>query len=620
MIDETCRIGPTGVELARVALGELAADRDLSPDESRNPFFLATMALPAGEIHVHTPYVSPDTHRWVLSVSTPLYSDTTNYGMLHFEVPLAYYHQLLKSSLPPDTFFAIAGSSGDLYVNSAAPAPADQPLPDLGTLSGDAGLHAMTPDLLAGKTGIATWRVGGLERRVRYERIEPAPGLSLILLIGLPIVPNFLSQFQAFLLPLALGALFVLVVVSISAQLLDQPPDMQPPQTATRQVKSIWRVPRRIVVMFALLAALMIASSVAVLAPGAIEEGQIADRMNRLARLVHDLRQQQEAIAGGEATAAAQSIQDIHPQLEQALAELAQLDAGGNTAQRIGGAVRHYQADVDELLALMAQGRSAEARNWRAERVDQSYAQLISLTADPDAIAGEIAHQTERASGVVIMVMMVMPVILSGLLFWRFQRVRTEDLLDAAEQRRATDLRVAEERRAAELLEAEQRRAAELQQTLADLHRSIDTRDQLQAAVQALACPVVPILDGVLVMPLIGAIDTERVDQLMQTLLTAVEQRRARFVILDVTGVPLIDTQVARGLLRASASVRLLGAQTVLVGVRPEMAQTLVELGLSFGGLVPHADLQQGFNYVLRQLEVARDRGSKVEAVLPAGP
>jgi rsbT co-antagonist protein RsbR len=213
------------------------------------------------------------------------------------------------------------------------------------------------------------------------------------------------------------------------------------------------------------------------------------------------------------------------------------------------------------------------------------------------------------------MVMMVVPVILTGLLFWRFQRVRTEDLLVAAEQRRAADLRAAEEQRAAELLEAEQRRAAELQQTLAELRRSTDTRDQLQAAVQALACPVVPILDGVLVMPLIGAIDAERADHLMQTLLTAVEQRRARFVILDVTGVPLIDTQVARGLLRAADSVRLLGAQTILVGVRPEFAQTIVELGLSFGGLVTQVDLQEGFNYVLRQLGAARNHRSKLEAV-----
>jgi len=457
MIDETCRIGPTGAELARVAQGQIAADADLAPDESRNPFFIPTMALPAGAIHVHTPYVSPDTHRWVISVSTPLYADGTNYGLLHFEVPLAYYHQLLKSTLPPGIFFAIAGSSGDLYVNSEAPAPADQPLPDLDTLSGDASLRAAFPSLLAGKPGVASWSIGGAERRVRYERIEPAPGLSMFMLIGLPVVPNFLSQFQAFLFPLALGSLFVLVAVSISARLLDQPLATLTPEAAAGKGKTIWRVPVRIVLLFALLVALVIASSVAVIAPGAIEHRQIADSMSRIAGLVRDLRRQQEAIAARPAASSAHSIHELHPQIEQALAELAQLDAGGVTAQRLGGAVRHYQADVEELLALLAVGRSAEARSWRVERVDQSYAQFTSLTNDPEVAAREIDHQTDRASGVVIMVMMVIPVMLTGLLFWRFQRVRTEDLLVVAEQRRAADLRAAEQRRSAELLEAEQR-------------------------------------------------------------------------------------------------------------------------------------------------------------------
>jgi len=78
--------------------------------------------------------------------------------------------------------------------------------------------------------------------------------------------------------------------------------------------------------------------------------------------------------------------------------------------------------------------------------------------------------------------------------------------------------------------------------------------------VQELSSPVVPVLDGILVMPLIGAIDSERTSILTQTLLTAIEQHRANIVIIDVTGVPIVDTQVAQALLQAARASKLLGA------------------------------------------------------------
>jgi len=126
-------------------------------------------------------------------------------------------------------------------------------------------------------------------------------------------------------------------------------------------------------------------------------------------------------------------------------------------------------------------------------------------------------------------------------------------------------------------------------------------REQLSATVRGLSSPIVPVLDGILVMPLVGVIDSERASLLIETLLHGVEQYRATMVILDVTGVPIIDTQVARTLLDAARAVKLLGTQTMLVGLRPELAQTIVGLGLDLTGLSTQADLQSGVTYVLRQ-------------------
>jgi rsbT co-antagonist protein RsbR len=110
---------------------------------------------------------------------------------------------------------------------------------------------------------------------------------------------------------------------------------------------------------------------------------------------------------------------------------------------------------------------------------------------------------------------------------------------------------------------------------------------------------VLPLLQGILVMPLIGTIDTERVTLLIRTILSATERHRARAVILDVTGVPLIDTMVARGLLQAARAISLLGAQTIIVGLRPELAQTMIGMGVDLGGIVAQGDLQSGLAYAM---------------------
>jgi len=143
-------------------------------------------------------------------------------------------------------------------------------------------------------------------------------------------------------------------------------------------------------------------------------------------------------------------------------------------------------------------------------------------------------------------------------------------------------------------------RTTDLERTLAELHAALSEREQLSTAVRALSSPVVPVLEGILVMPLIGVIDSERASILVASLLRAIEQHGADMVILDVTGVPLIDTQVARVLLDAIAGAQLLGAQTVVVGVRPELAQTIVGLGVDLSHVITRADLQSAVSYAMQ--------------------
>ena len=139
------------------------------------------------------------------------------------------------------------------------------------------------------------------------------------------------------------------------------------------------------------------------------------------------------------------------------------------------------------------------------------------------------------------------------------------------------------------LKRAEEERAALQQQMI---------ESQRQALIE-LSTPLIPVARGVLVMPLIGAIDHVRAQLIMETLLAGVVQQRARAVILDITGVRTIDAHVADALLSMARAVRLLGAKAVLTGISSEVAQTLVRLGLDFGDIVTLGDLRSGIAHAL---------------------
>lgn len=114
---------------------------------------------------------------------------------------------------------------------------------------------------------------------------------------------------------------------------------------------------------------------------------------------------------------------------------------------------------------------------------------------------------------------------------------------------------------------------------------------------RALSLPVIPVIEGVLVMPLIGDLDAVRASEFTSVLLKAIE--RARIALIDVTGVPVLDTVGAAALMQATQAAALLGTRCILVGIRPEIAQTLVALGVPLGTMTTAATLQQGLRSVL---------------------
>ncbi|MDW7617051.1 RsbT co-antagonist protein RsbRA [Peribacillus simplex] len=118
-------------------------------------------------------------------------------------------------------------------------------------------------------------------------------------------------------------------------------------------------------------------------------------------------------------------------------------------------------------------------------------------------------------------------------------------------------------------------------------------------ALQELSAPLIPVLEGITVMPLIGTIDTERAKQIMENLLTGVVKHRSEVVLIDITGVPVVDTMVAHHIIQAAEAVRLVGAKCILCGIRPEIAQTIVNLGINLNEVITKNTLKKGIEVAL---------------------
>jgi PAS domain S-box-containing protein len=131
----------------------------------------------------------------------------------------------------------------------------------------------------------------------------------------------------------------------------------------------------------------------------------------------------------------------------------------------------------------------------------------------------------------------------------------------------------------------------------------------LADAIRELSSPVIPIFDQVLVLPLVGHIDGQRAQQIIAGLLGGIQEHQARVAIIDITGVPLVDTPVAQYLVQAVRAAELLGTRCMLVGIRPEIASSLVSLGVALHDIQTSANLQDGVRRALYMVGIeARPR------------
>lgn len=145
-----------------------------------------------------------------------------------------------------------------------------------------------------------------------------------------------------------------------------------------------------------------------------------------------------------------------------------------------------------------------------------------------------------------------------------------------------------------------ERKRAEEEQRRAQEERSRLQEELIIAqnnALEELSTPLIPVRSKILVMPLVGTIDTRRAASVIEVLLGGINQHRAHSAILDVTGVPVIDTAVAAALIRAANAAQMLGARVVLTGIRPDVAQTLVATGSDLRGVVTCRTLEQGIDF-----------------------
>ncbi len=133
----------------------------------------------------------------------------------------------------------------------------------------------------------------------------------------------------------------------------------------------------------------------------------------------------------------------------------------------------------------------------------------------------------------------------------------------------------------------------------------LETREQIifrqQQELMELSTPVVKLWEGILALPIIGTLDSARTQVVMESLLQAVVQSNSRIAIIDITGVPTVDTLVAQHLLKTITAARLMGAECIISGVRPQIAQTIVHLGIDLSGVITKARMADAFALALQR-------------------
>ena len=138
---------------------------------------------------------------------------------------------------------------------------------------------------------------------------------------------------------------------------------------------------------------------------------------------------------------------------------------------------------------------------------------------------------------------------------------------------------------------------------------NLETLGRHQQAIRELSTPVIKVHDRILLLPLVGAIDSQRAQQVMERALVRVIEDKAKVILLDIAGVPVVDTKVADHLLKTTAALRLVGAKTILTGISAQVARTIIQLGVDISSIDTVSQLAEGIELALRHV------GKKIENV-----
>ncbi|WP_437274466.1 PAS domain S-box protein [Sorangium sp. So ce375] len=143
-----------------------------------------------------------------------------------------------------------------------------------------------------------------------------------------------------------------------------------------------------------------------------------------------------------------------------------------------------------------------------------------------------------------------------------------------------------------------------------ELRARLELIERQQRVIRDLSTPIIQVWEGVLTLPMIGVLDSARTAEVMDTLLEAIVRTGARFAILDLTGVELVDTKTASYLLDLVGAIRLLGAEGIVTGIRSNVAQTIVSLGLDLANITTLGNLRAALQYCIRQMSKERAAGA----------
>jgi anti-anti-sigma regulatory factor/K+-sensing histidine kinase KdpD len=281
-----------------------------------------------------------------------------------------------------------------------------------------------------------------------------------------------------------------------------------------------------------------------------------------------------------------------------------------------------YDPDKDEVTFAFNAAQGEVRRSYQTRQAGQGLTEYIIHNRMPLLMQGDLPGQMEELGiemiGQTALSWLGAPLIVGERVLgvMAVQSYTTPHLYDEHDQ----DLLTAIASQAAIALQNAQM-VENLEQMVADrtreLRESLEEHERLQQeiieaqkrAIQELSTPVIPVMERVIVMPLIGSIDTLRAKDVMRTLLAGISAHRAKVVILDVTGVPIVDSGVANHLHKTIQAARLKGARTIVTGISDAVAETIVDLGIDWSGIETLSDLRTGLRTVL---QIPSGRGQSV--------